>query len=151
MSGPTPSLSGAILLLVLIAAAITALLWEVFAFARKRTILSTARFVWRVIGLTLIIAVFFGMFAGLYLIHDRFLAIRYWAIFLPLTLIAVVLLVVMAIRDWRWLMSEQVQRKLELYHQLGEELRQLARGGEPKVGEEPRPSRGNASGDGSAP
>jgi hypothetical protein len=64
-----PSLAGALLLLVMIAGGITGLMWEVFAFARKRTFLSPARFAWRIVSWILIIAVFFGMFAGMYLLR----------------------------------------------------------------------------------
>jgi nitrate reductase assembly molybdenum cofactor insertion protein NarJ len=68
------------------------------------------------------------MFAGLYLIRfsDRLSAIRYWTVFLALAPIAVLVLVVMAIRDWRWVMGEQLRRRMELYQQLGEELRRMA-------------------------
>jgi hypothetical protein len=131
-----PSLAGALLLLVMIAGGITGLMWEVFAFARKRTFLSPARFAWRIVSWILIIAVFFGMFAGMYLLRfpEPRSAVRYWSFFLAFAFLAVAFLVVMAFRDWRWLMSEQFKRKVELYHRLGEELKKLAEGKQPPEG-----------------
>ncbi len=124
-----PSLVGALILLVMIAGGVTGLMWEIFVFVRKRTILSPARFAWRIVTWLLIIVVFFGMFAGLYLFQptDPKIAIRYWSFFLAFAFFVVAFLVVSAYRDWRWLMSEQFRQKVELYHQLGEELRKLSR------------------------
>lgn len=123
-----PSLTVALLLLVMIAGGITGLMWEVFAFVRKRTILSPKRFVLRIVGWVLIILVFFGMFLGTYLIRfaEPRTAAIYWSLFIAFAFLAVAFLVVMAYQDWRWLMSEQFKRKVDLYHQLGEELRKLA-------------------------
>ncbi|MCS7264781.1 MAG: hypothetical protein NZ805_08120 [Armatimonadetes bacterium] len=123
-----PSLVGALVLLVMMAGGFTGLMWEIFAFVRKRTILSPSRFAWRIATWVIIIAVFFGMFAGLYLFrfNDPRVAIRYWSFFLAFAFFAVVFLVVMAYRDWKWLMSEQFRRKVELYHQLGEDLKKLS-------------------------
>ncbi len=123
-----PSLAGALLLLVMIAGGITGLMWEVFAFVRRRTILSPKRFAWRIVGWVLIIAIFFGMFLGAYLIRfsEPRTAAIYWSLFIALAFLAVAFLVVMAYQDWRWLMSEQFRRKVDLYHQLGEELKKLA-------------------------
>ncbi len=123
-----PSPGVALLLLVMIAGGITGLMWEVFAFARKRTILSPKRFAWRIVGWVLIIAVFFGMFLGAYLIRfaEPRTAALYWSLFITFAVLTVAFLVVMAYQDWRWLMSEQFKRKVDLYHQLGEELKKLA-------------------------
>ncbi len=128
MKEAQPSLTGALLLIVMMAGGLTALMWEVFAFVRKRTILSPARFAWRLVTWVLVVAVFFGMFAGFYLFRfpDPATAVRYWTFFLLFAFVVVGFIFVMAVRDWRWLMSEQVRRKVDLYHQLGEELRQLA-------------------------
>ncbi|MCX7643004.1 MAG: hypothetical protein N2116_04260 [Armatimonadetes bacterium] len=122
------SLTVALLLLVMIAGGITGLMWEVFAFARRRTILSPKRFAWRIAGWVLIIAVFFGMFFGAYLVRfsEPQVAALYWSFFIAFAFLAVVFLVIMAYQDWRWLMSEQFKRKVDLYHQLGEELKKLA-------------------------
>ncbi|GBD00170.1 hypothetical protein HRbin17_02707 [bacterium HR17] len=124
----SPSLTGAILLLVMMALVITALLWEVMTYARRRSILTPARFVWRLVGFGLLLSVFAGMFAGLYLIRfsSQVTAIRYWTVFLMLAPVAVLALVIMAVQDWRWLMGEQMRRRAELYRQLGDELRQMA-------------------------
>ncbi|MEZ8221236.1 hypothetical protein GG496_001406 [Candidatus Fervidibacteria bacterium JGI MDM2 JNZ-1-D12] len=123
-----PSLGVALLLLVMIAGGITGLMWEVFAFARKRTILSPKRFAWRIVGWVLIIAVLFGMFFGAYLVRftEPRTAAVYWSLFIAFAVLTVAFLVVMAYQDWRWLMSEQFKRKVDLYHQLGEELKKLA-------------------------
>jgi len=131
------SLAVALLLLVMIAGGITGLMWEVFAFARKRTILSPRRFAWRIIGWVLIIAVFFGMFLGAYVIRfaEPRSAALYWSFFIAFAFLAVAFLVVMAFQDWRWLMSEQFKRKVDLYHQLGEELKRLAQGKPPSEGD----------------
>jgi len=128
MTPSTPSPLGAVVLLAMMALVITALLWEVHAYVRRRSILTPARFAWRLFGFGLLLLVFGGMFAGLYLIRfsDRLSAIRYWTVFLALAPIAVLVLVVMAIRDWRWVMGEQLRRRMELYQQLGEELRRMA-------------------------
>lgn len=122
------SIVGALILLAMIAGSLTGLIWEIFAFVQKRTFLSPSRFAWRIITWVLIVAVFFGMFAGLYLFRftDPRVAIRYWSFFLVFAFLSAAFLVVMAYRDWRWLMSEQFRRKVELYHQLGEELKKLA-------------------------
>jgi len=97
-------------------------------YARRRSILTPTRFVWRLVGLGLLLAIFVGMFAGLYLIRfpDRLAAIRYWTAFLALSPLALFALILMAIRDWRWLMGEQMRRRMELYRQLGEELKRMA-------------------------
>lgn len=131
MFSSAPSLMGAIVLLLMLAVAITVLIWEVFVFFRGRTIISRSRLVWRIVGLLLIVAVLFGMFAGVYLIRfpDRLTAIRYWSVYLVLSFVTVAALIFMAFRDWRWLMSEQFQRKMELYHKLGDDLRKLSRSG----------------------
>ncbi|MFN3421400.1 MAG: hypothetical protein ACK40X_06745 [Armatimonadota bacterium] len=123
-----PSLAIALLLLVMIAGGITGLMWEIFAFVRRRTILSPKRFAWRIVGWVLIIAVLFGMFFGSYLIRftEPRAAAIYWSLFIAFASLTVVFLVVMAYQDWRWLMSEQFKRKVDLYHQLGEELKKLA-------------------------
>jgi len=127
MPPTTLSPLGAVILLAMMALVITALLWEVSNYARRRSILTPTRFLWRLVGLGLLLAIFAGMFAGLYLIRfpDRLSAIRYWTVFLALAPIAVLVLVVMAIRDWRWVMGEQLRRRRELYQQLGEELRRM--------------------------
>ncbi len=141
MTEGTPSVTGALILLVMIAGGLTALMWEVFAFVRKRTVLSPARFAWRVVSWVLVVAVFFGMFAGAYLI--RFptprAAAQYWSAFLLFAFVVVAFLFVLAFRDWRWLMSEQIRRKADLYHQLGEELRRLAGGKKSDGGDERDP------------
>ncbi|MER3501989.1 MAG: hypothetical protein C4295_11070 [Candidatus Fervidibacterota bacterium] len=141
MTETQASLSGALLLLVMIAGGLTGLMWEVFAFVRKRTIVSSSRFVWRIVSWVLIIAVFFGMFAGFYLLrfHDRRAAATYWAFFLAFAFVTVAFLFIMAIHDWRWLMSEQVKRKVALYHQLGEELKRLAEQKPPTEGDDREP------------
>ncbi|MGQ9463073.1 MAG: hypothetical protein ACUVTP_08975 [Candidatus Fervidibacter sp.] len=128
MLGAKPSMASALILLVMIAIGITALMWEILAFARKRTILSTTQFVWRIISWVLIVAVLFGMFAGLFLINfpEPRSATRFWSFLIAFALFVVVFLVVMAFRDWRWIMSEQFRRKVNLYHQLGEELKRMA-------------------------
>lgn len=128
MLGAKPSVASALILLVMIAIGITALMWEILAFARKRTILSTTQFVWRIISWVLIVAVLFGMFAGLFLINfpEPRSAARFWSFLIVFALFVVVFLVVMAFRDWRWIMSEQFRRKVDLYHQLGEELKRMA-------------------------
>ena len=128
MTEATPSVTGALLLLVMIAGGLTALMWEIFAFVRKRTILSPARFAWRVVSWVLVVAVFFGMFAGVYLFRfpNPRAAANYWSAFLLFAFVVVAFLFVMAFRDWRWLLSEQIRRKADLYHQLGEELQRLA-------------------------
>lgn len=128
MIGTKPSVTGALILLVMIAIGITALMWEILAFARKRTILSTTRFVWRIISWVLIVAVLFGMFAGLFLINfpEPRSAARFWSSLTVFAVFVVVLLVIVAFRDWRWIMSEQFRRKVDLYHQLGEELKRIA-------------------------
>jgi ABC-type proline/glycine betaine transport system permease subunit len=112
----------------MMALVITALLWEVSNYARRRSILTPTRFLWRLVGLGLLLAIFAGMFAGLYLIRfsDRLSAIRYWTAFLALSPLALFALILMAIRDWRWLMGEQMRRRMELYRQLGEELKRMA-------------------------
>ncbi len=128
MTPTTSSPLGAVILLAMIALVVTAFLWEVSNYARRRSLLTPARFAWRLVGLGLLLAVFVGMFAGLYLIRfpDRIAAIRYWTIFLALTPVIVFSLLIMAIRDWRWLMGEQMRRRVELYRQLGDDLRRMA-------------------------
>lgn len=124
----THSLAPAIILMVMMAGVITALMWEVWTFLRQQTIIPKGRFIWRVIGLILLLTILSGMFAGLYLIRfpDRLAFFRYWSIFLTFALVTVIIVVAMALRDWLWLMREQFQRKVDLYQKLGEELRQLA-------------------------
>ncbi|MFA0750089.1 MAG: hypothetical protein SLRJCFUN_000492 [Candidatus Fervidibacter sp.] len=128
MTPTTLSPLGAVILLAMMALVITALFWEVSNYARRRSILTPTRFVWRLVGLGLLLAIFVGMFAGLYLIRfpDRLAAIRYWTAFLALSPLALFALILMAIRDWRWLMGEQMRRRMELYRQLGEELKRMA-------------------------
>ncbi|MCS7223770.1 MAG: hypothetical protein NZ959_04340 [Armatimonadetes bacterium] len=116
-----------------LAGAFTALFWEVMTFVRGRSLISRRQWLWRVGGLIFLLCLLSLMFSGALLGRYYFqfssprTAALYWSVYLIIILIGVVFLILMALRDLRWLSSEEFARKVQLYQRLGEELKRLAK------------------------
>ncbi len=125
---------GIVFFAVTLTGAITALVWEVVNFVRGRTFISRRQWLWRIAGLLFLLCLLSLMFGGALLgrYHFRFPTARsaaiYWGSYLFILLLGVLILILMALKDLRWLASEEFYRKIQIYRRLEEELRRLSRG-----------------------